>query len=100
MSDRLEESRQASRKAGEGGETVRRIRDTRARGGRTLPIVEIDYGEPVERGHCKCCCEKWHPVKIPRSPYRMRRHYGPRFKLYWEPSYRCSCQPSHRGTKG
>lgn len=25
--------------------------------------AEKAYGEYVERGHCKCCCSKWKPVK-------------------------------------
>jgi hypothetical protein len=60
-------------------------------------VEECEHANAVERGHCKCCCEKWHPVKKKRNGIGMRRYIGPRYRLMWEPRRRCTCQKSHHG---
>ena len=60
-------------------------------------IEERQYGENVERGHCKCCCAKWHPVEIKRKA-TMRRYLGPKYRLVWQPNRRCTCEAAHIAT--
>ncbi|MEE8240125.1 MAG: hypothetical protein V3R16_02555 [Nitrospirales bacterium] len=59
-------------------------------------ILERNYGESVERGHCKCCCGKWSAVKRPRRRPSLRRVSVPKYELVWVPRTRCTCQTSHK----
>jgi len=60
--------------------------------------IETAHGNLVERGHCKCCCNKWYSVKkkIPRSTGSRYPRVGPVYDLaFSEKEKDCTCLKDH-----